>query len=137
MNGFDSLSDGAQKFLKIATAVTLLASVVGYIVRFETERERVLEHFQSEVMFHDSIRRHRIGADSIHRYLLCREAAVVARLARPGGAIVLSGILTEEAGQVVAAFAETGWPVDATVTEDEWTGLLLRAATSPSAPTAH
>jgi len=79
MNGFDSLSDGAQKFLKIATAVTLLASVVGYIVRFETERERVLEHFQSEVMFHDSIRRHRIGADSIHRYLLCREAAIDAQ----------------------------------------------------------
>jgi len=91
---------------------------------------------QGDLMAHRGASAHLVTAN-LTGAVLCREAQAVARLARPGGAIVLSGILTEEAGQVVAAFAQTGWPVEATVTEDEWTGLLLRGATSPSASTAH
>lgn len=46
---------------------------------------------------------------------------------RPGAALVLSGILPEQAESVIAAYAELGEPVDHSE-QDEWVRLVFRAA---------
>ena len=68
--------------------------------------------------------------------LLTRAASELTGLARPSGAMVVSGVLSTEADGVAAAFAAAGWVVAASADEDEWVGLLFRSATSPSASTA-
>jgi ribosomal protein L11 methyltransferase len=52
-------------------------------------------------------------------------AELGARLA-PGGLLVLSGILTAEAPEVLARFTAQGLAVRAEEREDEWTGALLQ-----------
>ena len=61
------------------------------------------------------------------------EAAVLTPLApafpprlAPGGTVILSGILTDQADGVVAAFTAAGLTLEARRSEDEWTALRLR-----------
>jgi len=68
--------------------------------------------------------------------LLTRSAGTLATLVQPGGCLVLSGILSDEADLVVEAFDRLGWHVVDRLDEAEWVGLLLRRTTSPSGPRA-
>ncbi len=54
-------------------------------------------------------------------------AAMAARLA-PEGHAILSGILVDQASDVLAAYTRAGFSLDARRDEDEWAGLLLRKA---------
>jgi ribosomal protein L11 methyltransferase len=56
--------------------------------------------------------------------LLVRAAAILQRALRPGGSLIVSGLLTEERADVRAAFEgmATVWESE----EDGWTGLWLR-----------
>ena len=56
---------------------------------------------------------------------LKRLAPVLERKVRPGGFIVLSGILREEAGSVVAAYAATGLKFLKKYTGGEWAAVVL------------
>jgi ribosomal protein L11 methyltransferase len=47
------------------------------------------------------------------------------RLRAPGGRLVLSGILTEQAAEVAASFAALGLGVLSRVEQEEWTALVL------------
>ena len=55
--------------------------------------------------------------------LLCERAGEIARLARPAGRLVLSGLLAEEAPSVVAAYASFGTLTQAV--DGDWASLLL------------
>ena len=56
---------------------------------------------------------------------LIREREAIVALARPGGSLILSGILVTEAAAVTDAF-ETAGPCVWRGTEDEWTGMIFR-----------
>jgi len=56
--------------------------------------------------------------------LLCERAEEIARLARPGGQLLLSGLLTEESPTVIAAYQRFGAVVRSD--EGEWSSLRLR-----------
>lgn len=68
----------------------------------------------------------RVVLANIQADVLIRFAANLVRAVEPGGALVLSGILAREIGQVRAAFAEAapGWSTDSKVL-GEWSDLLL------------
>jgi ribosomal protein L11 methyltransferase len=55
--------------------------------------------------------------------LLIERAAELAALARPGGHLVLAGLLTEEAPRVTSAYAPFG--TASATTRGEWTGLVI------------
>ena len=61
--------------------------------------------------------------------LLAIAAELAPRLA-PGGALILSGLLTGDAPAVSARYQELGLGLTATREEDEWTALLLEAPSS-------
>jgi ribosomal protein L11 methyltransferase len=54
---------------------------------------------------------------------LRRAAADVVARVKPGGEIILSGVLAEEAPRVLAAFEDAGATLSAQIVEDEWVGL--------------
>lgn len=56
--------------------------------------------------------------------LLCAQAHVIAALVRPGGSLIVSGILDTEVDQVAAAFTPPLTPADRT-NEDAWHALRL------------
>ncbi len=56
--------------------------------------------------------------------LLRERAREIARLARPGGRLVLSGLLAQEAPSVVAAYAASGAVTEAV--DGEWASLVFR-----------
>ena len=68
--------------------------------------------------------------------VLVRRAATLARLAAPDGVLILGGVLDDEETDVRRAYETAGWHVGDRLTEDEWVGLLVRAATIPTATTA-
>ena len=55
--------------------------------------------------------------------LLAREAAAISRAVRPGGTLILSGILKEERDAVLAAFAAA--PLMSSAEEDGWVALTF------------
>lgn len=59
--------------------------------------------------------------------LMALSADLVARLA-PGGALVLSGLLNDQADSVRSAFLPRGLKESVAIQEGEWTTLVLRAA---------
>ncbi len=56
--------------------------------------------------------------------LLCREASTLTAAVKPGGTLIVSGVLASERDEVVAAFDDCilGWERE----EDGWVGLTLR-----------
>jgi ribosomal protein L11 methyltransferase len=58
--------------------------------------------------------------------LLAREARRILRMVRPGGRLIVSGLLASERGQVLAAFhpAEILWESH----EEEWVAITFRAS---------
>lgn len=68
--------------------------------------------------------------------LLTRSSGLLATLVTPGGCLVLSGILSDEAEDVLRAYERLGWDVVDRLDEAEWVGLLLRRTTSPNGPRA-
>jgi ribosomal protein L11 methyltransferase len=67
--------------------------------------------------------------------LLTREAGAICALAKPDGALILSGILDGEAASLTSAFGALGWRPVATRQEDEWVGLRLERD-RPAGPTS-
>ncbi len=55
---------------------------------------------------------------------LCAAQAGITAACRPGGAIVLSGLLREEVAQVAEAYAEAGAP--AVLTDGDWAALVIQ-----------
>lgn len=60
-----------------------------------------------------------VCANLIANLLLAEHKKIVSRV-RPGGTLVLAGILAVEFGQVQQAFADLGWELVASRTEKEW-----------------
>jgi len=56
---------------------------------------------------------------------LLRQRDAILALARPGGSLILSGVLVAEAPAVTAAF-DTAGPCVWRATEDEWIGMIFR-----------
>jgi len=56
---------------------------------------------------------------------LLRQRDTILALARPGGSLILSGVLVAEAPAVTAAF-DTAGPCVWRATEDEWIGMIFR-----------
>lgn len=68
-----------------------------------------------------------IVANILSGPLMAMAREMVARLA-PGGCLVLSGILGEQAGAVEAAYVEAGLARPALIEQDEWTALVWPAS---------
>ena len=64
--------------------------------------------------------------------LLTRQAARLSSFVAPGGRLILSGIMAEEADGVISAFAAAGTEVADRSDEDGWVGLLLTTSPKPS-----
>lgn len=59
--------------------------------------------------------------------MLRRTAAVIAKLVRAGGTLIVSGVLDREADDVVASFERESLVVASKVAEGEWVGMGLAA----------
>ncbi len=66
-----------------------------------------------------------VAANVLAEILADLKDEVVARCA-PGGAIILSGILSEKSSWVAQEYAEAGWRLAGQRDEGQWTALLLR-----------
>ncbi len=66
-----------------------------------------------------------VAANVLAEILADLKHEVAARCA-PGGAILLSGILSEKSEWVAQEYAEAGWRVDGRRDEGQWSALLLR-----------
>jgi ribosomal protein L11 methyltransferase len=67
---------------------------------------------------------------NIQADVLCDLAQAMADKLAPMGRAILSGILSDQAVDVLAAFARAGFSLETQQDEGEWTGLLLRRAGS-------
>jgi len=67
---------------------------------------------------------------NIQADVLCDLAPAMAAKLAPEGRVILSGILCDQSDDVLAAYARAGFGLDTQKEEGEWTGLLLRKATS-------
>lgn len=63
---------------------------------------------------------------NIQADVLGRIAADVLRLVRPGGAVILSGLLGGDADPVSAVYSSAGFALVSRLDDDEWTGLSLQ-----------
>jgi ribosomal protein L11 methyltransferase len=63
--------------------------------------------------------------------MLTRLVTPITALVAPGGTLILSGITTAEADDVIAAFGAAGCPVGMRLDEDGWVGLRLPAPVRP------
>ena len=62
---------------------------------------------------------------NIQADVLCALAPAMPQHLTAGGHVILSGILREQAEEVVAAYAAAGFRLKAQSDEGEWSGLLL------------
>jgi ribosomal protein L11 methyltransferase len=69
---------------------------------------------------------------NIQADVLCDLAQAMGDKLAPRGRAILSGILSDQAVDVLAAFARAGFSLESQQAEGEWTGLLLHRAGSPS-----
>jgi ribosomal protein L11 methyltransferase len=67
---------------------------------------------------------------NIQADVLCDLAVAMAAKMAPAGRAILSGILCDQAEDVLAAYAAAGFALDLRQDEGEWTGLLLHKAGS-------
>ncbi len=72
-----------------------------------------------------------VAANVLAEILADLKDEVAARCA-PGGAIVLSGILTEKSAWVAQEYAEAGWRLAAQREDGQWSALLLRREGRPA-----
>ena len=72
-----------------------------------------------------------VAANVLAEILADLKGEVGARCA-PGGAILLSGILSEKSGWVAQEYADAGWRLDARRDEGQWSALLLRREDHPA-----
>jgi ribosomal protein L11 methyltransferase len=80
---------------------------------------------------------HDVILANIQADVLLTLAADVPRHLAPGGALILSGLLSVDAPPVAARYQELGFRLAGTRTEDEWTSYLFTTptpATPPAAP---
>ena len=105
-------------------------NAAGEAVRFEHGDLADLERRAADEPGYDVVLANLTGA------VLARLARTLARLAAPGGTLILGGVLDEEESAVRGAYEAAGWHVHDRLTEAEWVGLLVRAATIPTASTA-
>jgi ribosomal protein L11 methyltransferase len=63
--------------------------------------------------------------------ILIELADGIVTAARPGGSMVLAGIITEREADVVSAFAERGAIVITRRQEDDWVSLVLKRSDAP------
>ncbi len=63
--------------------------------------------------------------------ILIEQADGIVTAARPGGSMVLAGIITEREADVVSAFAERGAIVITRRQEDDWVSLVLKRSDAP------
>ena len=89
-----------------------VAIVTGTLEKAETAFDLILANIQADVL-----------CDLV--------PAMAARLA-PGGRVILSGILSDQSDDILAAYASAGFAMVSRHDEGEWTGLLLRRADSRS-----
>ena len=98
-------------------------------------RSRVLV-MQAVGLAHPALRNAK--ADLLFANLLLRPllelAPAFARVLRPGGMCVLSGILDTQARQVEARFRALGFKLDSRILLDGWTTLLLRRGSTSKVP---
>jgi ribosomal protein L11 methyltransferase len=90
--------------------VKSVALVTGTLEKTETVFDIILANIQADV--------------------LCGLAAAMATKLAPEGRVILSGILCDQADDVLAAYAAAGFASDTRQDEGEWTGLLLHKASS-------
>ena len=67
---------------------------------------------------------------NIQADVLCALAPAMAAKLAPNGRVILSGILYDQGDEVLAAYVAAGFALGSRQDEGEWTGLLLRKATS-------
>ena len=65
---------------------------------------------------------------NIQADVLCAIASQMREKISPNGTVILSGILTDQVDDVVAAYAEAGFALSERQDEAEWAGLLLQPA---------
>jgi ribosomal protein L11 methyltransferase len=68
---------------------------------------------------------------NIQADVLCDLAVAIAAKLAPQGSAILSGVLCDQAEDVLAAYAAAGFVLRTRQDEGEWTGLLLHKAASP------
>ena len=90
--------------------VTTVALVTGTLDQAEQVFDVILANIQADV--------------------LCGLAPAMAAKLAPDGRVILSGILCDQADEVLAAYAAAGLTPDTRQDEGEWTGLQLRKASS-------
>ncbi len=90
--------------------VTTVALTTGTLDKAEASFDVILANIQADV--------------------LCDLAPAMAAKLASRGRVILSGILCEQADEVLAAYAATGLALDARQNEGEWTGLLLGRASA-------
>jgi ribosomal protein L11 methyltransferase len=73
---------------------------------------------------------------NIQAGVLCALAPAMAAKLAPDGSVILSGILCDQGDEVLTTYAAAGLALDKRQDEGEWTGLLLRKATSTGSPQA-
>jgi ribosomal protein L11 methyltransferase len=92
--------------------VSNVAIVTGTLEKAETAFDLILANIQADV--------------------LCDLVPAMAAKLAPGGRVILSGILSDQTDDVVAAYASAGFTMTSRHDEGEWTGLLLHKADSRS-----
>ena len=107
-----------------------------YRKRFEERRSLARPRGAGRGLAHPALRHAK--ADLLFANLLLRPllelAPAFARVLRPGGMCVLSGILDSQARQVEARFRALGFKLDSRILLDGWTTLLLRRGSTSKVP---